>query len=242
MATESSRRIGSPARRIVRRHAHGRRLPRLDELVQTDDDARRFYNNYMFLHAELYSQHAAVEASDAERMSGASRAESRCWPIVPDSACRSRLRSAWRCWLAIAAALSGVAAVSSWRHVHGDRPSLPAAEQQFVAFRRVTESRAAWPRSRRRGIACGNWPTQGVGFGSALHAGQRLELAAGLVEITFNDGAAVVLEGPASSTSAPEGEAQLHEGRLAAVVPERRTALRWPRRGSTWSTWAPSSA
>ena len=33
----------------------------LDSLLTTDDNARQFYNNYMFLHAELYSQHAAGE-------------------------------------------------------------------------------------------------------------------------------------------------------------------------------------
>jgi hypothetical protein len=63
-------------------------------------------------------------------------------------------------------------------------------------------------------------PTQGVGFGSELHAGQRLELAAGLVEITFEDGATVVLEGPATFDVRDQGRAQLREGRLAAMVPE----------------------
>ena len=63
-------------------------------------------------------------------------------------------------------------------------------------------------------------PTQGIGYGSRLHAGQRLELAAGLVEITFDDGATVVLEGPATFDVRDRGEARLEEGRLAAIVPE----------------------
>ncbi len=60
-----------------------------------------------------------------------------------------------------------------------------------------------------------------LGFGSRLSSGQRLELATGLVEITFNDGAVVVLEGPATFDVDSPGRAQLHEGRLAAVVPDR---------------------
>jgi hypothetical protein len=60
-----------------------------------------------------------------------------------------------------------------------------------------------------------------LGFGSRLTPGERLDLANGLVEITFNDGAVVVLEGPATFDVDSPGRAQLHEGRLTAVVPER---------------------
>jgi hypothetical protein len=62
---------------------------------------------------------------------------------------------------------------------------------------------------------------QQLGFGSRLASGQRLDLETGLVEITFNDGAVVVLEGPASFDVHSPRRAELHEGRLAAIVPER---------------------
>ena len=40
---------------------------RLDVLLADDEDARQYYNDYMFLHAELYSQNAAVsEIADCE--------------------------------------------------------------------------------------------------------------------------------------------------------------------------------
>ena len=38
----------------------------LDALLTKDEEARRFYNNYMFLHAELYSQHASLEAVEKD--------------------------------------------------------------------------------------------------------------------------------------------------------------------------------
>src|SRR5215216_1150935 len=39
----------------------------LDALVTNNEEARRFYNNYMFLHAELYSQHASLGAVESEK-------------------------------------------------------------------------------------------------------------------------------------------------------------------------------
>ena len=78
-------------------------------------------------------------------------------------------------------------------------------------------------RSSDHGHAQLSWEGEGreVGFGSRLASGQRLKLATGLVEITFDDGAVVVLEGPATFDVQSPGRAQLHDGRLAAVVPER---------------------
>ena len=46
-------------------------------------------------------------------------------------------------------------------------------------------------------------------------------VANGLGESTFNEGAVVVLEVPATFDVDSPGRAQLHEGRMTAVVPER---------------------
>ncbi len=37
----------------------------LDAVLESDAEARRFYNNYMFLHAELYAQHAKLGCETA---------------------------------------------------------------------------------------------------------------------------------------------------------------------------------
>ena len=71
-----------------------------------------------------------------------------------------------------------------------------------------------------------NGSSEDVGFGSTLFAGQQLDLAAGLVEVTFIDGAQVVLEGPAKFDVKATDLAELHEGRIAAVVPERARGFR----------------
>src|SRR5438067_449622 len=83
---------------------------RLDSLLAGDEEARQFYNNYMFLHAELYSQHASVEAVESVGKCGVGSVE--CGVRVVDSS-EIKPQSAIRNpkfvgWLAIAATLVGV--------------------------------------------------------------------------------------------------------------------------------------
>jgi hypothetical protein len=200
---------------------------RLDTLLASNESARQFYNNYLFLHAELYSQHASVEAveigkdlglriSDGEpEGAGASPMSVESQPQVPQVLPLSRKR---RGWLAIAAALVGVAAMSSlltYAMTRGGKQPVEVAQGALnkgaADVARITATRnCLWSESEKN-----------LGFGSQLESGQRLDLSTGLVEITFNDGAVVVLEGPATFDVQSPGKAQLVEGRLAAVVPER---------------------
>lgn len=199
---------------------------RLDALLAGDDKARRFYNDYIFLHAELYSQHASIgDISDLGlRIADLSRADSSPTPIDADHvrALKSRLR-----WAAAAAALICVAVGSSLLTylVAGRLP----AQQVGQSSKRGDGNGGAVTNDFGPAVAkitatrncLWQLPTQGVGFGSKLHAGQRLDLAAGLVEITFDDGATVVLEGPSTFDVRARGQARLEEGRLAAIVPEQ---------------------
>lgn len=189
---------------------------RLDALLTTDEGARHCYTNYMFLHAELYSQHATLGMVDGPC------SEECLVPNLSDSS-RSRPSSLFSFgWLAVAAALVGVAAVSSWlTHLVVSGSSIPVS----VAI--SGEGGEAWRGAPTvaKITATRNclWQpmSEGVGYGMRLHAGQRLELAAGLVEITFDDGAAVVLEGPATFEVRDRGRSALLSGRLAASVPLR---------------------
>jgi hypothetical protein len=203
---------------------------RLDLLLSADADARHYYSNYMFLHAELYSQHASLEAVESRGECGLRIADyeldqDRPSKISPSPRARKLLGR-----VAIAAALVGVAAASSLvtyamlgksrqaavaavgpARINLKTADTPAINPSLAAVAKITATRNCLWRAA----------TQGVGFGSQLQPGQRLELAAGLVEITFEDGAAVVLEGPATFDVRARGQAQLLDGRLAAIVPER---------------------
>jgi len=203
---------------------------RLDVVLANDEAARQSYNNYMFLHAELFAQHASLEAVENGGNCGFRIAECELNSANPQSE-RSLPAAAGNpksfAWWAIAAAIVGVAAVSSWGGYLASRISASSSVQ--VASNLIdgkNDGLTADPSSTVARITATRnclWQdtTHGIGFGSRLQSGQRLELVAGLVEITFDDGAAVVLEGPATLDVRARGEAKLHEGRLAAVVPQR---------------------
>ncbi len=206
----------------------------LDAVLTKDEEARRFYNNYMFLHAELYSQHASLEAVESSGDFGSRISDFGLKEVgasgmpgeLPRSGANDRKgrrgghwsRKIGR-WLAIAAMLLGVAAVSSWATFTLTRGRLTNATDVAQSgpseiptdVARITATRnCLWAETAKN-----------LGFGSRLPSGEHLDLANGLVEITFNDGAVVVLEGPATFDVDSPGRAQLHEGRMTAVVPER---------------------
>jgi hypothetical protein len=191
----------------------------LDALLTKNEEARRFYNNYMFLHAELYSQHASlkvVESGAGCELGIADRGSERAGSSTTPQRALSHKRVGW---LVIAAALVGVAAVSSWATYAVTRGRLTSAP----AVAQIPSGKAATDVARITATRNCMWAetAKNLGFGSRLASGERLDLANGLVEITFNDGAVVVLEGPANFDVDAPGRAALHEGRLTAVVPER---------------------
>jgi hypothetical protein len=183
----------------------------LSGLLESDAAARAFYNNYMFLHAELYTQLASVGCESL-----VARIEEREAEFARSVVLSAPPRSV--SWLAVAASLLAVAAFSSWLTFVATKNSTPAeladvaaGVDRSIAVAKITATRnCLW-----------NVPSEDVGFGSTLFAGQKLDLAAGLVEVTFIDGAQVVLEGPAKLDVKATDLAELHEGRIAAVVPER---------------------
>lgn len=202
--------------RLVSEYCHGTLSQEdsvvLNGLLETDANVREFYNNYMFLHAELYTQLASVGCESV-----VARMEERETQFARTAlAAEHRLRFAW---LAIAAALLAVACGSSWLTFLALQSRSPAGQvanvsdpiDRTVAVAKVTATRnCLW-----------NGSGGDLGYGATLFAGQRLDLAAGLVEVTFIDGAQVVLEGPAKFDVKATDLAELHEGRIAAVVPER---------------------
>src|SRR5207249_503041 len=62
--------------------------------------------------------------------------------------------------------------------------------------------------------------------GASLRKGQRLDLSAGYVEVTFDSGARVVLEGGASVDINSAWEATLRQGKLKASVPPEAVGFR----------------
>jgi hypothetical protein len=75
--------------------------------------------------------------------------------------------------------------------------------------------------ARVTGISECEWPAgeQVLAFGDELAPGQRLKLTKGVVQLTLNTGARVVVEGPVDFVASTPSESTLTSGRLAAAVP-----------------------
>jgi|GEM_PF-1503945 len=129
----------------------------------------------------------------------------------------------------LAGILVGVALVSSWLTFRLTRPGAmapavaakerDAAGDPIGSVARITATyNCLWDSSAASAAE--------VGYGTPLAAGQRLQLREGLVEVTFRDGATVLLEGPASFVVDATDRFDLQTGRLAAVVPEHARGFR----------------
>jgi hypothetical protein len=203
--------------RLVAEHCHGTIAEddgaALDALLASDATAREFYNNYMFLHAELYTQHASM---DCETL--AAKIEQREFDLM--TAADTSAPASRAPWLALAATLLGVAIGSSWLTYLSIRYGATTDERVAVVVDGVDLSLPVAKITATRNCLWSG-PTQDVGFGATLFAGQQLDLAAGLVEVTFIDGAQVVLEGPVKFNVKGTALAELHAGRIAALVPDR---------------------
>jgi hypothetical protein len=80
--------------------------------------------------------------------------------------------------------------------------------------------------ARLSGVKDSRWSGPALQAGEELHRGQRVELASGFAEITFDSGAQVTLEGPASLDLHSAWDAVLHRGTLKANVPAEAIGFR----------------
>ena len=195
----------------------------LDELLAEDAPARRVYTNYMWMHACLYAEGGTLAAGLEEGSVDGGRlhfeADQRSEPANPSPGLRLRGRGMW---VAMAATLMGVAAFSSWMtYWYSNATSLANRGAANVPADAVPVARVTGTHNCR-------WssPYETIGYGSMLFAGQRIELADGLAEIEFNDGATVLLEGPATFEVDATDKVALVDGRLAAVVPQQARGFR----------------
>jgi ferric-dicitrate binding protein FerR (iron transport regulator) len=142
---------------------------RLSYLLATSDAARRFYVRATGLSASLYSYASEMQT------------EGRDAPL------QSNIARAWWAFGFLAAAATIVLLL--WINQPVSNPVITAAQsraREFVA--QLTGAKEC------------QWvnPSSSVPPGAQLQKGQRIELARGYAEITFDCGAQLVLEGPVS--------------------------------------------
>ena len=70
------------------------------------------------------------------------------------------------------------------------------------------------------------WNGQAMPAGASVKAGQKLQLTKGTAEITFDSGAQVTLDGPASLVVSSAWDASLESGTIKANIPEEAAGFR----------------
>jgi hypothetical protein len=206
----------------------------IDELsrrLNEDASARRAYIGYMSLEAELFAvSHDPAGAEFATEGATGAFADSCAADLEPSHRLLASGRRKWLTqWLAIGASILIASGGSSWltykqlrdRNVlapiaaHPDSTAAAGSSKQPVA--RITGTQNC--RWRKNGNQ------SNVGYGDELSSMQRLELEAGLVEITFSSGVRVLLEGPATFQVPGDQGAELLIGRMTATVPRGTTGF-----------------
>lgn len=210
----------------------------LDELIRTDSTARDRYMATMVVEAELHSLHAGTPVADLAVADLAVVNPTVAEPAVAVAANHAQTRRSqagkrWQSYAALAASLIGVAALSSYATHAALRTYSDAALAGQAAEAHRTESHAteteepAVQQLIGRITATRNcrWhtPTDAMGFGAKLYAGRQLNLDAGIAEITFENGAKVLIEGPATLDLKSQSQAMLKAGQLSATVPQQTT-------------------
>jgi hypothetical protein len=207
-------------------------LARLDEILRDDPAARLFYVRYFDLHLEM-SHRLSVPGEFAGRPGGeplpagvdpkagaagltTARGGASGWAKG-----KGGLSSILNRWVLPLASVAALVFLAVW--VIRVRPPVPRPTRPAPVVAELSRDvEGRWVGSRA-----------GLRLGDSLRAGERLDLSAGLAEITFRSGARVVMQAPASLTLDAADRATLQLGRVVATVPEsavgfsiRTTAIR----------------
>ena len=174
---------------------------RLEQMLAASEDARRFYVRAMTLSASLFD-YAGEMQGDA-----------------PEVAVQRIVRVPKWVWTAGSLAAAACVALAFWL---GGEAKRDAANEIANAGEESGDDSVA----RLSGAKDCRW--SGVAFqpGAELGRGQRIELQSGFAEITFDSGAQVTLEGPASLDLSSAWDAVLHRGTLKANVPPEAIGFR----------------
>ena len=164
---------------------------RLAEMLATSEDARRFYVRAMSLSASLHEYAGEMQAEA---------------PDVPANERPAAVR--WTVGALAAAAVMAFAFVLGGL-LKGDRIG------DAVALEKDGDESVA----QISGAKNCEWHGSALQPGDNLRRGQRIELVSGFAEITFDSGAQVTIEGPATLLVNSEWEAALDRGTLKAIVP-----------------------
>ena len=169
---------------------------RLCDWLAASEEARRYYIRAASLSASLASYASEMQVE------------------APDAATSPGLLRTILWWLSpLTAAALVILSIWFWTRPHPQAAAPELKSEEFVA--RLTASKEC------------QWKDgSSIRPNEYLRKGQRLELAKGLAEITFDSGALLILEGPASLDLNSAWDATLVRGTLKASVPSQAMGFR----------------
>ncbi|MEO0530412.1 MAG: hypothetical protein AAF266_07505 [Planctomycetota bacterium] len=200
-------------------------LSRLNGMLETDQTARYGYLNLMRVEAELGAIHQSAPVSDS--LSAATIDAPHVTPRTPLGEAKGQSARWFQLVGVLAASLALVAVGSSWLTYEGVFGRGPLAAwigtpQESLLADQDDDAAIVEPVARVAATRNCRWSggTVDLGFGAEVAGGQLLELETGLAELTFADGARLVLEGPAAFKIPNSSTVELYSGRVAAAIPE----------------------
>ena len=174
---------------------------RLAEMLATSEEARRFYVRAMSLSASLHEYAGEMQSEAPET------------PEIPANERPARVR-----WAFGALAAAAAVALAFWLGglVKGERAG------DALALEKDGDDSVAQLSGAKNCV----WRGMALRPGDELRRGQKIELASGFAEITFDSGAQVTIEGPATLNVNSEWEASLDRGTLKTIVPAEAIGFR----------------
>lgn len=190
----------------------------LERMLLESDAARREFWERASLHGWTY---AAAKLNYGVKPAEEVARERRGLRGAPFEAFESWLRRASRLgWKMILAGAAGTAAVALWLGIRALQP-VPLDENDGLADLAplpTVHTNYIATLTRGTGVVW-DGESNNIEIGSAL-AARWLHLKSGAVQVEFNSGARVILEGPAALELVSAGETRLDFGKLSARVPE----------------------
>ena len=206
-------------------------VAQLEALLAQDADARQYYADFMFMHAlmERYSGIAENGQCEANRSSTAPR---QSLPVFAPLATTSHatvglFSSGWPVAYLIATVIFGIGLVVA-AVTHVSRPVQSAVERSPSV---ILDKAAREPNmelvGRITGMVDCAWsdPASEAINGAYVPLGRKYALAAGLMEITYDTGARVILQGPVTYEVESAAGGYLSIGKLTAKL-EKKSEVR----------------
>ena len=196
---------------VVERSITPQQEARLEGWLAASEDARRYYVTAMDLSASLGRYASEMQMGPADSPGG--------W--TPRIAGHSNRSVA--IWGPLALAASLLIAVVAWMF---SRPTPIPIANEIVARPAHTEPAEYVARITAAKQSVWGEASESLKTGAFLRRGQQLELADGFAEVTFDCGAVVLLQGPATLDVNSAWDSTLRRGALTANVPPQAIGFR----------------